>query len=71
MQFFTQLFFDNDKFYNYLQLLQENGIEVPVAAGIMPVRSYKQIIKDITCKSFNSCKSFKTKLISIKMIRNQ
>lgn len=42
---FTQLFFDNDKFYNYLQLIHENGIEVPVAAGIMPVRSYKQIIK--------------------------
>ena len=42
---FTQLFFDNDKFYNYLQLLRDNGIEVPVAAGIMPVRSYKQIIK--------------------------
>lgn len=42
---FTQLFFDNSKFYRYLGLLEQNGISVPVVAGIMPVFSYKQVVK--------------------------
>lgn len=44
---FTQLFFDNDKFYNYVELIKKSGIEIPVVAGIMPIRSLKQIEKMI------------------------
>lgn len=40
---FTQLFFDNDKFYTYIDLLDKNGISVPVVPGIMPIISYKQV----------------------------
>ena len=40
---FTQLFFDNDKFYSYLDLLEKSGIKLPVIPGIMPIRSLKQI----------------------------
>jgi methylenetetrahydrofolate reductase (NADPH) len=39
----TQLFFDNDKFFYFRDLLVKKGIEVPVIAGIMPITAYKQI----------------------------
>ena len=42
---FTQLFFNNDKFFSYIQLVRDAGIEVPIIAGIMPILSYKQITK--------------------------
>lgn len=41
----TQLFFDNKKFYNYINLLHKKGINVPVLAGIMPITSFSQIEK--------------------------
>ncbi|MDR1167946.1 MAG: methylenetetrahydrofolate reductase [Heliobacteriaceae bacterium] len=40
---YTQLFFDNDKFFSYVQLVRDAGIEVPIIPGIMPVISKKQI----------------------------
>ena len=42
---FTQLFFDNSKFYNYLELLKRNNINIPVVAGILPISSYAQLDK--------------------------
>ena len=42
---FTQLFFDNSKFYKFLERANEAKIRVPVVAGIMPVISKKQIEK--------------------------
>lgn len=33
----TQMFFDNNIYYNFLYRLREAGVEVPVIAGIMPV----------------------------------
>ena len=42
---FTQMFFDNDKFYKYVENVRACGIEIPIIAGIMPVRSVKQIDK--------------------------
>ena len=39
----TQMFFDNNVFYNYLFKLREAGITVPVIPGIMPVTNAKQI----------------------------
>ena len=39
----TQMFFDNNIFYNYLYQLREKGIFVPIIAGIMPVTNGKQI----------------------------
>lgn len=41
----TQLFFDNSLFYRYLELLNKNGIDKPVLAGIMPITSLGQIEK--------------------------
>lgn len=39
----TQMFFDNNIFYNFLYRIREKGITVPVIAGIMPVTNAKQI----------------------------
>lgn len=39
----TQMFFDNNILYNYLYRIREQGITVPVVAGIMPVTNAKQI----------------------------
>ncbi len=42
---YTQLFFDNDKFFKYRELVANAGINVPVIPGIMPVLSMKQVKK--------------------------
>lgn len=39
---FTQLFFNNDKFYKYVEQVRKAGINLPIIPGIMPVRSLKQ-----------------------------
>ncbi|MCI7796037.1 MAG: methylenetetrahydrofolate reductase [NAD(P)H] [Lachnospiraceae bacterium] len=39
----TQMFFDNDIFYNFLYRVRDKGIMTPVIAGIMPVTNAKQI----------------------------
>lgn len=39
----TQLFFDNELFYNFMEELDLAGINVPVSAGIMPVLNKNQI----------------------------
>lgn len=39
----SQLFFDNDAFYNFRWKTMKAGIDVPIEAGIMPVTSRKQI----------------------------
>lgn len=44
---FTQFFFENEKFYNYLELLDKNKINLPVCAGILPVISYEGLLRMI------------------------
>ena len=41
----TQLFFDNELFYRFMEELELAGIDVPVSAGIMPVLNAKQILR--------------------------
>ena len=40
---FTQLFFDPDVFFRYVEKVRAAGIETPIIPGIMPIMSYKQI----------------------------
>jgi len=39
----TQLFFDNSRFYQFMEQLHRKGIILPVSAGIMPITSLKQM----------------------------
>ncbi len=41
--FISQLFFDNNAFYNFIDKAVTKGIKVPILAGIMPIISVKQI----------------------------
>lgn len=43
----TQMFFDNDLFYNFLYRLRDAGVTVPVLPGIMPITSANQIERAI------------------------
>lgn len=43
-EFFTsQMFFDNNIFYNFMYKIRDAGVDIPVIAGIMPVTNAKQI----------------------------
>lgn len=44
----TQLFFDNDTFYEFREKAAIAGINVPIEAGIMPVVNKKQIERMVT-----------------------
>lgn len=44
----TQLFFDNEYFYNFRNKAAQKGINVPIEAGIMPVINKKQIERMVT-----------------------
>lgn len=39
----TQLFFDNNIFYNFMYKALKQGVDVPVAAGIMPITNASQL----------------------------
>lgn len=39
----SQLFFDNNYFYQFLERTEQKGIRIPIQAGIMPVANTKQI----------------------------
>lgn len=39
----TQMFFDNNIFYNFLYRVRSAGIEVPIVPGIMPITRPKQV----------------------------
>lgn len=41
--FITQLFFDNDIFYSFMDKARAAGVTAPVSAGIMPILSKSQI----------------------------
>ncbi len=44
----SQLFFDNNKFYDFLTKVRIAGIDTPVEAGIMPVTNKAQIKRMVT-----------------------
>jgi methylenetetrahydrofolate reductase (NADPH) len=39
----TQMFFDNQKFFDFVKLCRENGINVPIIPGLKPIATKKQL----------------------------
>jgi len=49
--FVSQMFFDNGKFYRFLNLARKKGIANPVEAGVMPVVKPEQITRVVGLSS--------------------
>lgn len=56
----TQMFFDNNLFYNFLYKIREAGIEVPVIPGIMPITGANQVARAIKLSGSFMPQRFKT-----------
>jgi methylenetetrahydrofolate reductase (NADPH) len=39
----TQLFFDNEDYFRFVDSAREHGIDLPIIAGIMPITNFEQI----------------------------
>ncbi len=55
----TQMFFDNNIFYNFLYRIRERGITVPVLAGIMPITNARQVERAIHLSASNVPQRFR------------
>ncbi|HLU89580.1 MAG TPA: methylenetetrahydrofolate reductase [NAD(P)H] [Cyclobacteriaceae bacterium] len=40
----TQMFFDNSKFFDYVKMVREAGINVPIIPGLKPITTLSQIV---------------------------
>lgn len=54
----TQLFLNNDVFYEFQENCIANGITVPICAGIMPITSVKQVATTISLSGTSVPKAF-------------
>ncbi|MBP5518971.1 MAG: methylenetetrahydrofolate reductase [NAD(P)H] [Treponema sp.] len=54
----SQLFFDNEQFYRFLERCQIKGINVPIEAGIMPVTNKKSVERMVSLTNAKLPKKF-------------
>lgn len=54
----TQLFFDNDYFYNFREKAARKGITIPICAGIMPITSSNQLGTTVSLSGSSVPKAF-------------
>lgn len=59
---YTQMFFDNDKFFSFVQLARDEGIEVPILPGILPIMSYHQLERMLSMAKVSVPKTLMDKL---------
>ena len=59
----TQLFFDNSKYYRFMNMLRKSGVQVPVQAGVMPIVSSRQVQRTLALSSASLPPQF-TKLLA-------
>jgi len=65
----TQMFFDNQKYFDFVNNCRANGINVPIIPGLKPITTSKQLVNlsktfhidmpDDLCDLINGCKSEK------------
>ena len=58
----TQMFFDNNVFYNFREMCEIKGIDVPLVAGIMPITNVNLIERTVRLAGCSLPKKF-TKLV--------
>lgn len=56
--FISQLFFDNDYFYDFRERAEKKGITVPICAGIMPVTTANQLGTTVSLSGSSIPKAF-------------
>lgn len=56
----TQMFFDNNLFYNFLYRVRDAGINVPIVPGIMPITRAKQVANAVRLSGCNVPERFKS-----------
>ena len=56
----TQMFFDNNILYNFLYRIREQGVTVPVVAGIMPITNKKQVARSVALSGATIPQRFRT-----------
>lgn len=54
----SQMFFDNEKFLNFVEMCRIKGIDVPIIAGIMPITNASQIKRSIELSNSSVPKKF-------------
>lgn len=54
----TQMFFDNEKFYDFREMCAIKEINVPIIAGIMPITNAKQIKRSVELSNCTLPKKF-------------
>ncbi|MEG0457495.1 MAG: methylenetetrahydrofolate reductase, partial [Oscillospiraceae bacterium] len=59
----TQLFFDNESFYEFSDLAAQKGINIPISTGIMPCLNKNQILRMVSMCGVSLPKKF-TKIIN-------
>lgn len=59
---FTQLFFENEYFYRYIEKIRKAGINIPVVGGILPIRSLEQAQKMVSMTHVEIPKNLKLDL---------
>lgn len=55
----TQMFFDNNLLYDFLDKTQKAGIDVPIVAGIMPITNIRQVERSVKLSGSYIPKSLK------------
>lgn len=55
----SQLFFDNNKMYEFIDKIHSKNINIPIEAGIMPITNPKQINKMVVLSGASIPKEFK------------
>jgi methylenetetrahydrofolate reductase (NADPH) len=63
----TQMFFNNDKYFEFVDLCRKEGINVPIIPGLKPITTLKQMqvlpsifhidLPDLLVESLDKCKN--------------
>lgn len=59
----SQLFFDNAKYYRFLNMARKAGVDLPISAGVMPIVRQSQIQRTVALSSASLPSAF-TKMIA-------